>query len=63
MKTKVVMSADNKCDLEKMINKYYCSENYYLDDNLGINNHCIAYTGNFKVRIKKGRYQVYKEVE
>lgn len=28
MKTKVIISSDNKNDLEKMLNKYYYSNNY-----------------------------------
>lgn len=63
MKTKVIMSTNNKADLEKMLNKYYCSENYFIDDNLKIKNNIKAYNGFLKVRIKKGRYQIYKEEE
>lgn len=62
MKTKVIISSDNKNDLEKMLNKYYYSENYYIDDNLEIKNNIKEYSDILKVRIKKGRYQIYKEV-
>lgn len=62
MKTKVVISSDNKNDLEKMLNKYYYSENYYINDNLEIKNNIKEYSGILKVRIKKGRYQIYKEI-
>lgn len=63
MKTKVIMSASNKSDLERMLNKYYYSEDYYITDNLEIKNNIKAYNGFLKVRIKKGRYQIYKEEE
>ena len=63
MKTKVIMSANNKFDLERMLNKYYCSENYFIDDNLEIKNNIKSYNGFLKIRIKKGRYQIYKEEE
>ena len=62
MKIKVVISSDNKNDLEKMLNKYYYSENYYINDNLEIKNNIKEYSGILKVRIKKDKYQVYKEV-
>ena len=41
MKTKVIMSANNKFDLERMLNKFYCSENYYITDNLEIKNNML----------------------
>lgn len=63
MKTKVIMSTNNKDDLEKMLNKYYYSEDYYITDNLEIKNNIKAYNGFLKVRVKKGRYQIYKEEE
>ena len=63
MKTRVIMSTNNKADLEKMLNKYYYSEDYYITDNLEIKNNIKAYNGFLKVRIKKGRYQIYKEEE
>lgn len=63
MKTKVIMSTNNKADLEKMLNKYYYSENYYITDNLEIKNNIKTYNGFLKVRVKKGRYQIYKEEE
>lgn len=63
MKTKVIMSTNNKSDLEKMLNKYYYSENYYITDNLEIKNNIKAYNGFLKVRIKKDRYQIYEEVK
>ena len=63
MKTKVIMSANNKFDLKRMLNKYYYSENYYIDDNLEIKNNIKAYNGFLKVRVKKGRYQIYEEVK
>lgn len=61
MKTKVVISSNNIKDLEKMLNKYYYSENYYIDDNLQIKNNIKEYSGFLKVRIKNNRYQIYKE--
>lgn len=63
MKTKVVISANNKNELEKMLNEYYYSENYYIDDDLKIKNNIKEYSGILKVRIKKDKYQIYKEVE
>ena len=63
MKTRVIMSTNNKADLEKMLNKYYYSEDYYITDNLEIKNNIKTYNGFLKVRVKKGRYQIYKEEE
>lgn len=55
---KVKFSASNKEELEKMINDYFYSKNYYITDDLKIKNKKSEYKGTLKIRIKKDRWQV-----
>lgn len=38
MKTKLLASANSKADLEKLVNEYFYSTNYRIDDDLTIKN-------------------------
>lgn len=54
---KVKFSAGSKQDLEKMINQYFYSENYFINDNLEIKNKKSEYKGDLKIRVKNERHR------
>lgn len=63
MKTKCVLSTNNKEDLEKMINQYFYSENYIItDDNRVYNRKTEKYLDDFIIQEKKSRWS-FRRIE
>lgn len=61
MKTKCIISAPDKAELEKQINEYYFSTNYYITEEMQVKS---AKTGKiligFIVKATKNRWQFRK---
>lgn len=63
MKTVMRFSAGSKADLEKMINEYFCSENYVItDDNRVYNSKLEKYLDDYIIQEKKSRWSFGKIV-
>ena len=63
MKTKCVLSTNNKEDLEKMINQYFYSESYIItEDNRVYNRKTEKYLDNFIIQEKKSRWS-FRRIE
>lgn len=63
MKTKCVLSTNNKEDLEKMINQYFYSENYIItEDNRVYNRKTEKYLDDFIIQEKKSRWS-FRRIE
>lgn len=63
MKTKCVLSTNNKEDLEKMINQYFYSENYIItEDNRVYNRKTEKYLDSFIIQEKKSRWS-FRRIE
>lgn len=57
MKTYCICSAPTKTDLEKLINKYFCSTNYVItDDNKLYNTKMEKYFDRYIIQEKKSRW-------
>ncbi len=68
MKTIVMLSAANKAELEEVINEFFYSKSYYIDDNMKLQNDSGKITADFLngfvVKVtKQGRWQLRKNVE
>ena len=58
MKTYCICSAPTKSDLEKLINKYFCSTNYVItDDNKLYNTKMEKCFDRYIIQEKKSRWQ------
>ena len=56
---KCILSAPTHDELEKLINEYYCSENYRIDGNLVFNTKTFTHLGGvYVVCLKNGRWQM-----
>lgn len=63
MKTVIRFSAGSKADLEKIINEYFCSENYVItDDNRVYNSKLEKYLDDYIIQKKKSRWSFRKIV-
>lgn len=63
MKTKCVLSTNNKEDLEKMINQYFYSESYIItEDNRVYNRKTEKYLDDFIIQEKKSRWS-FRRIE
>ena len=64
-KKQIRFSATSKKDLEKLVNRYFWSNGYYLDESdMKIKNKLTGKVLDYySVEIKNGRYRVYREVE
>lgn len=56
----IYATAGNIKQLEKLINKFFYSENYYIDEKLEIKNKIKKYSGSLKVKKEKEKYILYK---
>lgn len=56
---KLICSAGNKEDLQKMINEYFFSQNYIITDNNRVYNTKLEKYIDNTVEIKRGRYCFY----
>lgn len=68
MKTIVMLSAADKSELEKVINEYFGSKSYYIDNNMKLQNNSgkisADYLNGFIVKVtKQGRWQLRKITE
>ena len=59
--TKCIMSAPNKQELEKMINDYYFSKDYFINDNLKIQHKVSGKILSPIIAVKNNRWQVRTE--
>lgn len=63
MKTVLKATASTQKDIQDMINTFFCSENYYLTDDLYLNNDSLSpvelklTNKNYRVVIKANRYR------
>lgn len=62
MKSKIIASAPTKEDLQKLINRYFYSDNYYIDENSKLCNKVKDAPTNYIIIEKKGRYY-FKKLE
>ena len=63
MKTVLVASAPNKAELEEIINEYFCSASYYIDDNMKLQNRRLNaenVLSKYEIRAKNGRWEFRK---
>jgi len=57
MKGKLICSAGNKEDLQRMINRYYYSENYIITEDMRAYNTKTGRYSDNMVTIKRGRWR------
>lgn len=58
----IVASAGSKEGLERLINEFYYSNGYYIDENIAIQHSSNkAYSGQGKVEVKRNRWHFYFE--
>lgn len=62
MKTKTILSAGTKQDLQNMINNYFYSKNYVITDDLKVYNPATNKTLSFIIDNKRGRWSMKKEI-
>ena len=59
-----ILSAPTADKLEKLINEYYCSENYRIDGNLVYNTKTLEHLDNVYVApLKNGRWQLRRWIK
>ena len=64
MKTIMRFSTSSKADLEKMINEYFCSENYIItEDNRVYNRKTEKYLDDYIIQVKKSRWSFRRIIE
>jgi hypothetical protein len=58
MNSRLIASAGSKEELEKLINKYYYSENYIITDNMEVYNTKLkVFRDGIKIEVKRNRWR------
>lgn len=60
MKKKCIFTATSKQNLEKLINQFFYSENYYIDEQNQIRNKKTNFQTDWIVEVKDGRWRIFK---
>lgn len=60
MKKKCIFTATSKQNLEKLINMFFYSENYYIDEQNQIRNRKTKFDSGWIVENRGGRWRVYR---